>query len=109
MKNSPIRPARFAASISERRGGMGISRSVDVTAAPGAFDFDVPAGVAFVTPPAPFAGEARYTRSSGKRASWRGDLSVDFPGRAGVRLTGPGAHVSLVRMVLNPSHPFRLW
>jgi hypothetical protein len=108
MKNSPTRPARFTASISERRNDMAISRSVYVTAAPRAFDFDVPSGTALATPPMPFAGDARYIRSSGKGTRWRGDLSVDFPGHAGVRLTGPGAHASLMRIVLNPSHPFRL-
>lgn len=109
MKNSPTRPARFAVSISERRRDMVIVRSVDATAAPTSFDFDVSSGTAHVAPPKPFAGEARYIRSSGKNTSWRGDLSVDFPGHAGVRLTGPGTNASLMRAVLNPSHPFRLW
>lgn len=106
MKNSPSRPARFTASIEERRGDLWISRRVGVTAASDSFDFDVPSGTAHVNPPAPFAGEASYRRPSGKRARWRGDLSVDFPGHAGVRLTGAGSRASLVRAVLNPSHPF---
>lgn len=109
MKNSPSRPARFAASISESRGDLRISRSVEVTAAPGSFDFDVPSGTAHVRPPRPFAGEASYLRPSGKSASWQGDLSIDFPGQAGVRLTGPGTRASLMRAVLNPSHPFRVF
>jgi hypothetical protein len=108
MKNSPTRPARFAASISERRADMAISRSIHVTAAPNSFDFDVPSGRALVTPPTPFVGQARYIRSSGKSTGWRGDLRVDFPGHANVRLTGSGVHASLIRAVLNPSHPFRL-
>lgn len=37
MKNSPTRPARFAASISERRADLWISRSVGVVAAPDSF------------------------------------------------------------------------
>jgi hypothetical protein len=106
MKNSPTRPARFSASIEERRGDLHISRGVEVTAAPGSFDFDVPSGTAHVNPPTPFAGAASYLRPSGKSARWRGDLSVDFPGRAHVRLTGASTRARLVRAVLNPSHPF---
>lgn len=106
MKNSPTRPARFAASIEERRGALRISRSVEATAAPGAFDFDIPSGRAEVRPPGPFSGAATYRRPRGGRARWHGDLSVDFPGRRGVRLTAPGTHASLIRAVLNPSHPF---
>jgi hypothetical protein len=108
MKNSPTRPARFNASVSEHRGRLWILRDVGVTGAVGSFDFDVPSGTADVNPPEPFAGQASYFRSSGKKARWQGDLSVDFPGRANVRLTGVGTRASLVRAVLNPSHPFRV-
>lgn len=106
MKNSPTRPAMFTASIEESRGDLRISRYVAITTAPVSFDFDVPSGTAHVNPPAPFTGGASYRRSSGRSARWRGDLSVDFPGHAGVRLTGAETHASLVRAVLNPSHPF---
>jgi hypothetical protein len=108
MKNSPTRPARFNASISERQGRLFIIRGVETTGAAGSFDFDVPSGTADVTPPKPFAGEASYLRPPGKKARWQGDLSVDLPGRADVRLTGAGTRASLVRAVLNPSHPFRV-
>jgi hypothetical protein len=100
--------ARFSASISERRGQLSIERAVETEAKPAAFDYDVAAGVATVTPPAPFDGEATYSRTPKGGASWHGNLSVDFPGRAGVPLTGPGTRASLVRAVQNPSHPFRL-
>jgi hypothetical protein len=107
-KNSPSRPARFIASISEHRGRLSIIRGVEATGAAGSFDFDVRSGTADVNPPEPFAGEASYLRLSGKKARWRGDLSVDFPGQANVRLTGAGTRAGLVRAVLNPSHPFRV-
>ena len=106
IKNSPTRPARFSASIEERRGDLRISRGVKLTAAPDSFQFDVRSATANVDPPAPFAGEASYRRSAHKGPRWRGHLRVDFPGRADVRLTGLGTRVSLVRAVLNPSHPF---
>jgi len=106
MKNSPSRPARFTATIEEKHGAMEISRAVAVTARPSAFDFDVPSGVATVDPPTPFSGRGEYHRPKGGKPSWRGDLSVDFPGRPNVRLTGGAPHVSLERAVLNPGHPF---
>ena len=106
MKNSPSRPARFTATIQEKHGAMEISRSVGVTARPSAFDFDVPSGVATIDPPSPFAGQAEYRRRSSGGSTWRGDLTVDFPGRPNVRLTGGSTHASLERAVLNPGHPF---
>jgi hypothetical protein len=106
IKNSSTRPARFSASIEERRGDLRISRGVRLTAAPDSFHFNSRSGTAHVNPPAPFAGEANYRRSAHKGSRWRGDLRVDFPGQAGVRLTGLGTRPSLVRAVLNPSHPF---
>jgi hypothetical protein len=107
-KNSPSRVARFSASISERRGALLIDRAVTAVGKPSAFDYDVPAGTAAVEPPAPFGGSAGYGRTIDGRVTWHGNLSVDFPGRAGVRLTGAGTRASLVRAVQNPSHPFRL-
>lgn len=107
-KNSPSRVARFDASIDERRGPLAITRAVGVEAGPATFDYDVPGGSATVAPPAPFDGTAFYRRAPGGRVTWRGSLSVDFPGRAGVRLTGAGTRASLERAVQNPSHPFRL-
>jgi hypothetical protein len=107
MKNSPSRPTRLTASIEEKRGAMEIARSVAVVAPPRAFAFDVPSGDATVDPPTPFSGQAEYRRRPGGGSTWRGDLSVDFPGRPNVRLTGGSTHASLERAVLNPSHPFR--
>lgn len=106
MKNSPSRPARFTAWVSEHRGSLFISRGVETTAGPDTFDFDVPSGIAHVSPPKPFSGEASYLRPSGKRSSWHGDLSVDFPGRSNFRLTGPGTRSNLIRAALNPGFPF---
>ena len=107
-KNSPSRVARFSASIDERRGPLAVTRAVAAEAGPVAFDYDVPGGTAMVAPPAPFDGTAFYRRAPGGRVTWHGNLSVDFPGRAGVRLTGAGTRAGLVRAVQNPAHPFRL-
>jgi hypothetical protein len=107
-KNGPSRVARFSASISERRTSLQIERAVEVEAEPATFDYDVGAGAATVTPPTPFDGEATFSRTSKAAATWHGNLSVDFPGRAGVSLAGQGTRARLVRAVQNPSHPFRL-
>jgi hypothetical protein len=106
-KNSPSRPSRFAAAVREQRGKIRIERIVGALAGPSAFRFDVAAGSAWVGPPAPFAGEATYARVEG-RSSWHGNLTVDFPGRAEVRLTGAGTHAAMIRAVQNPGHPFNL-
>src|SRR5262249_7775126 len=105
MKNGPSRPSRFTASIGERHGAMEIIRSVRVVAPRNSFTFDVPAGVASVEPPAPFSGRGEYRRRKGGDPTWRGDLSVDFPGHPDVRLTGGSTHASLEGALLNPGHP----
>jgi hypothetical protein len=105
-KNSPTRPAWFEASIEERRGALAIGRGVSSSAGPGSFEFDVPAQSARVRPSSPFAGSAHFTRAGKQRGVLRGRLSVDFPGRSGVSLTG--ARGGLIRFVKNPGHPFLL-
>jgi hypothetical protein len=106
MKNSPSRPSRFYASISEIRGDMAIEREIRLEAGAGAFDYDVPRQVAKLSPPAPFQGAARFSHPSQGPSSLRGSLSVDFPGHSNVPLRG--GHALLRRWVANPSHPFRL-
>jgi hypothetical protein len=110
MKNSPTRVSRFAAHIHEKRGPMTIDRSVAGVGGPGAFDFDIDrrAEAAAIAPPSPFSGELDFERADRATPRLRGDLAIDFPGRAGVRLVGPGSRASLVRAVQNPGHPFRL-
>jgi hypothetical protein len=42
-----------------------------------------------ITPPPPFSGTGTFERVARRRpGTWRGDLTVDFPGRSGVRLAG---------------------
>ena len=115
--NSPTRPTRFEATLNERHGSMRIERSASAVAGPKAFRFDFafdefeppqPPATAVVRPPAPFSGTGFFERRPGGPNSWSGDLAVDFPGRPGVRLAGPGAKASMIRAVRNPSHPFRI-
>jgi hypothetical protein len=104
-KNSPTRPAYFEASIEERRGSMSIYRGISAKAGPGSFEFDVPSQTARVRPPSPFAGFGRFDRMGSGKGKIHGQLSVNFPGRSDVSLSG--ARGSLIRYVRNPAHPFR--
>lgn len=106
--NSPTRPAYLEASVEEKRGRIGITRQVSFTAPPPAFRFDFAAKTATVKPGGPFHGSAKYDGSKAKRSRMRGNLTVDFPGHAGVRLLGPRTSAGMVRYVDNPSHPFAL-
>lgn len=106
QKNSPTRPSRFSASISERRGKLDIYRGIESTDGPGAFVFDVPEQSAYRDPPAPFGGTARFSGPVGKGPGrLRGSLSVGFPGRSDVALRG--SRGGLKRFVESATHPFR--
>lgn len=84
----------FWALSHEVREGIGISRWTAIGARlPGdraGFEFDHRRGTAFVDPPAPFGGSARYVRRQGPRDSWHGNLTAPLLGLGRVRLTGPG-------------------
>ncbi len=104
-KNSPSRPARFEASIEERRLGLFTFRRVVAAGAPAAFDYDVPAQSARLAPPSPFSGAARFEKSGKTPGRLHGGLSVDFPGRSNVSFAD--ARGSLIRYVDNPGQVFR--
>jgi hypothetical protein len=86
-------PALGAATVlaysSERRRQASITRRVTVVAPLTALAIDPGAESATLAAPSPFTGSATYTAFPGKEAgTWRGDLSVDFPGQPDVRLAG---------------------
>jgi hypothetical protein len=85
----------FSAGIVERRAGIVITREVGTLGGNGAFGFDSKLRMATLRPPAPFAGQATFDRSARPANRWTGNLSVDFPGRSDVALTGPGLAVDL--------------
>jgi hypothetical protein len=106
-KNKRMGTTRLSADVSERDGGVSIDRGLSAVSFSNAFDFEIPPGRATVKPPAPFAGSLSLVRRPGSRPSVSGNLSIDFPGRADVPVLGKGrVRASLVRAVLNPSHPF---
>lgn len=95
-QNHRLAPVYVEASIEERRSGLIISREVADHFSSGAFDFGAPLRTATLTPPAPFAGQATFRRAANPANRWTGNLSVDFPGRADVSLTGGRFKAALV-------------
>jgi hypothetical protein len=79
----------FVASSTEKEGRASISRWASVAGSRPEFQFDHGLSTATVTPPLPFAGTATFERGpKGSQPSWSGSLSVSFPGRPEVPLTG---------------------
>jgi hypothetical protein len=80
----------FFASSQEVRDGVTISRDTYAGTRSAGFAFDNGRGSAFVDPPAPFAGFARYLRRPHARDAWSGPLTVPLLGLGRVHLAGPG-------------------
>jgi hypothetical protein len=72
----------------EKLEGMLVERGVQTAAPPSALRWDRAAGVARLTPPAPFRGSAELRRRPHGRPIWRGSLTVPILGGSPVRLTG---------------------
>jgi hypothetical protein len=84
-------------SIEERRPGLVVSREVAGYFPAGSLGFDSPLRTATLAPPAPFAGHATFHRNAKAPNRWTGNLSVDFPGQAGVPLAGERFKATLIR------------
>lgn len=82
------RSALFAATSSERREGVWISRRAFVIGGIARFDFDAALNAATIEPPAPFAGSAQFERIDDYASRWQGPLTVSFPGKPDTPLTG---------------------
>lgn len=96
VKNRLNTPADFDAEISEQRGEIEIFRHIGVEAGPASFIFDSQRSTAMVEPPPPFTGTASFQRQARGQSEWTGNFEVDFPGRAGVPLTGPAFSAMLI-------------
>jgi hypothetical protein len=70
--------------------GIDIERDVHVTGGASTFELRSTPGGALLSQPAPFDGTASYQgeRPPGIPSKWSGNLAVNFPAHAGVRLTG---------------------
>lgn len=101
-------PTTFSASMTERTGGLQVSRNASafVIGEATASAFQVPnlaepLAEATVSPSAPFSGSATFHLDSPKAAGWTGDLAVDLPGVGEVPLSGEGIYAGLCH---GPSH-----
>jgi hypothetical protein len=88
--------AYFFAASQEVRERVAIVRFTYARTGSVGFQFDNRHGTAFVDPPAPFAGSARYVRRPDSRDGWSGTLTAPLLGLGRVRLTGPGFHARMV-------------
>lgn len=94
-KNRPGKAAVFSARLTESRGEIEIQRSVHGRQPARTFDYDPLLQTATVEPLVPFAGVASFQRNAAPANRWRGNLSVDFPGKSHVSLAGAGFMVKL--------------
>ncbi len=92
-QNRQSGPVSYEADIEERRGSLRILRSLSGRLPGRAFVFDDNLTKAEFSSSGLFSGSATYSATAGN--GWSGDLAVDFPGRAGVALTGAGFTASL--------------
>jgi hypothetical protein len=107
VKNHPGGRAHFEASVSEKRGKISIARFAGMVAPAKSFDYDTRIQTATVRPPVPFSGTAHFRRAAKPVNRWTGNLTVDFPGRSNVKLTGGDLRVSLVHAHWDWSSPTR--
>jgi hypothetical protein len=95
VKNRPKARAHSEVGISEMSNGISIGRFAGLVAPAGTFTYDPKVLTATLSPPAPFSGSAQFHRGAKPANRWSGNLTVDLPGRAGVKLTGGGLKARL--------------
>jgi len=95
-KNRPGKATIFSATLREARNGIEIERAVSGRQPAAAFEYDPLLRTATVEPAAPFAGVASFRRDAARGNRWTGTLSVDFPGKPNVPLTGGAFSVHVV-------------
>jgi hypothetical protein len=100
----------YGVEIAEQEGAVRVKRSVGGRLGAGALSYAPSLGSATFTGAGPFEGEATYAgvhppeSTHPGSGAWRGDLKVDFPGAAGVRLAGPGFTASIIGARRTESH-----
>jgi hypothetical protein len=92
----------YGAQIDEQEGAVKVERFVGGRLGAGALSYAPSLGSATFTGAGPFEGKATYSGVHPPQGThpgpgtWRGDLKVDFPGAAGVRLAGPGFSAAII-------------
>lgn len=101
VQNRPGAPVFYSAHLNETKGTVMIERTVTGYLHGGAMTYAPSLATAHFLGASPFSGSASYAGRSLPRPGrpgtgpWRGNLTVDFPGHAGVPLTGPGFKASI--------------
>lgn len=95
IKKKPGAAAAVGAWMTENNNGILIERYANRWMPGGDFRYDRRLRTATVSPPAPFAGSARFDLGKKAGQRWSGDLTVDLPGKSGVPLTGPALRAYL--------------
>lgn len=95
VKNQPTAAAHYGAGVSEVHEGVSISRFANAVEPASTFVFDSKVQTATLRPSPPFSGTGRFNRAASPTNRWSGNLTVDLPGRAGVKLNGGGDRATL--------------
>jgi hypothetical protein len=109
-RNHPRARVFYEAEMQERFEGLAIRRTVAGYLGAGAFSVTPSLGAATFAAGSPFVGKATYAGSRPPHeikpgeGTWRGSLAVNFPGRAHVRLAGPGFKASIIGASRHESH-----
>ena len=81
----------FLAGMGEQKGRVSVYFRAYASGQAKTLTFDGHFDNTAITPPPPFAGTGIYERiAKRKPGTWKGDLTVDFPGREDVPFTGEG-------------------
>jgi hypothetical protein len=86
--NGPGKAVEVSASIHEQHGEVEIDRFVADRFPASVFSYDSDLAWATLEPTAPFSGRAVFRRAAARSNRWTGNLTIDFPGRSGVSVTG---------------------
>jgi hypothetical protein len=95
VQRRPGAKTLLSIEVEEDRGELDIYRAISTWASPDVLRFDPQLRTAALRPPAPYAGFGRFRSSAPLARQWTGNLTVDLPGRANVRLAGPGLWATL--------------
>lgn len=94
-QNRPGGPLRIEANLEERRGDLIVERTIESFYLGKGLHFDPKLRSATLSPPPPFSGSATFHRNAKPAGRWTGNLTLDFPGRADVPMTGSAFKATL--------------
>jgi hypothetical protein len=110
-QNRPGAAVFYSAHMNEKKGTVTVDRTVTGYLRGGAMTYAPSLATAHFLGASPFSGSATYAGRSLPRPGrpgtgpWRGNLTVDFPGHAGVPLAGPGFKASIFAVHRDRSRP----